>query len=298
MSESRLHTGGIRVSLTEETGIQRPDRNKTQTFPIANKTPERIKTLKDLALSQITLQQYPVVKAWREKLFAPEGLPEICDELPRLLTEFLRSPEAEAMSAYTRRANAIYHVFINKTALVRKTDLLPGQTTTSFVGPVVYADTIGYGIWPEFKTMAKRAQNPFKVRPEVAERLNKEIFPFWLERRPVQEVARYSNYDTHDHPDRDQVKGESIDPELKSRMGETPKALELMERVAFFLSDKATCVSHTVPDFERVLNYGFDGLINQAQADLKNGNANADEQKEFLQGVIKVFEGANIYAQH
>lgn len=298
MSEPRLHTGGIRVSLTEGTDIQRPVRGKTQTFPIANETPERIKTLNDLALSHIRLEQFPVVKAWREKLFAAEGLPEICDELPRLLTEFLRSAEAEAMSDYTRRAKAIEHVFVNKTALVRDTDLLPGQTTTSFVGPVVYADTIGYGIWPEFKTVSKRSQNPFKVRPEVAERLNKEIFPFWLERRPVQEVARYNNYDSQQHPNRDRVKGESVDPALKSQAGETPKAMELMERVAFFLSDKATCVSHTVPDFERVLKYGFDGLINQARADLENGNANDDEKKEFLEGVIGVFEGAKIYAQH
>jgi len=298
MNEPGLHTGGIRVNLTKETPVRRPERGKTQTFPIANETPEQIKTLKDLALSHISLEQFPVVKAWREKLFAPEGLPEICDELPRLLTEFLRTPEAEAMTAYTRRANALRHVFVNKTALVRATDLLPGQTTTSFVGPVVYADTIGYGIWPEFKTVSKRAQNPFKVRSEVAERLNKEIFPYWLERRPVQEIARYSHYDSQQHPDRDQVKGESIDPELKSRAGETPKALELMERVAFFLSDKATCVSHTVPDFERVLKYGFNALIDQARADLENDHAKDDEQKEFLQGVITVFEAANIYVQH
>lgn len=298
MNEPGLHTGGMRVSLSEETHTLHPERGKTRTFPIPNETPERIKTLKDLALSQISLGHYPVVKAWREQLFAPEGLPEICDELPRLLTEFLRTPEAEAMSPYTRRAKALHHIFVNKTPLVRDTDLLPGQTTTSFVGPVVYMDTIGYCIWPELKTVTTRAQNPFRIRPEVAERLNKEIFPYWLERRPAQEVARYSDYDSDQHPNRDRVEGDSIDPLLLSRAGETPKALELMERVAFFLSDKATCVSHTVPDFDRVLKYGFDGLIVQAQADLGNDNTLDAEQKEFLEGVITVFEGAKIYAQH
>ncbi len=297
MSDQAQHSGGIRVSLSEDRDFQRPVRGKTRSFPIANETPERIRTLADLALSHIDLELYPVVRAWRDKLFAPEGLPEVCDELPRLLTEFLRSPEAAAMSAYTRRARAIAHVFVNKTPLVRDTDLLPGQTTTSFVGPVVYADTIGYGIWPEIKTMSQRAQNPFRIRPEVAERLNKEIFPYWLERRPVQEVARYSDYDSRDYPNRDRVAGESIDPELTTRAGETPKALELMERVAFFLSDKATCVSHTVPDFERVLKYGLDGLIAQAQLDLENGDPDA-AQREFLEGVITVFDAARIYARN
>jgi len=299
MNDPRLYSGGLRVSVDGESDFLHPESgSKTTIFPIANETPQRIKTIKDLSLSQITLGQYPVVKAWREKLFAPEGQPEICDELPRLLTAFLRTAEADAMPPYIRRARALHHVFTHKTALVRKSDLLPGQTTTSFVGPVVYADTIGYCIWPELKTVTTRAQNPFKISPEVAERLNKEIFPYWLERRSVTEVARYSDYDSQQHPSRDRVSGDSIDPPLKSRVGETPRALELMERVAFFLSDKATCVSHTVPDFARVLKYGFDGLISQAQKDLDSGNAVDSEQKELLEGVITVFEGAKIYALH
>lgn len=297
MSNPQLHTGGMRVDLNEETHILNPGRDNTRTFPIPNETPQQVKTLKDLALSHITLEQYPDVKGWREKLFAPEGRPEICDELPRLLTEFLRTSEAEAMSPYTRRARALHHIFVNKKPLVRNNDLLPGQTTTSFVGPVVYADTIGYCIWPELKTVTTRAQNPFRISPEVAERLNKEIFPFWLERRAVSEVARYSDYDSERHRNRDRVAGDSIDPSLKSAPGETPRALKLMERVAFFLSDKATCVSHTVPDFERVLKYGFDGLIKQAQADQRNGDLD-DDQQEFLDGVIAVFVGAKTYARH
>jgi predicted secreted Zn-dependent protease len=58
----------------------------------------------------------------------------------------------------TRRAQALKHVFSHKTPLVRSTDLLPGQTTTSFVGPVVYMDMSGYCIWPELETLAKRPQ--------------------------------------------------------------------------------------------------------------------------------------------
>ncbi len=299
--------GGIRVNL------QSPIAAPTGAFiadsalsPIPNDNPEQIKTLDDLALSDIRLDGFPVVKSWREKLFSPEGLPEICDELPRLLTEYMRSSEKAGLSPYTRRSQAVRYLFTNKTPLVRTTDLLPGQTTTSFVGPVVYADTIGYCIWPELKTVENRPQNPFKIRPEVAERLNKEIFPYWLNNRlVVQEVARYSDYDTATYQDenRDRVNdglladgSPSIDPPLKKKAGETPKCQELFERVAFFLSDKATCVSHTVPDFERVLKFGFDGLIKQMQEDLDQGIASTPESREFLQGLITVYEGAKVYA--
>ena len=296
-SNSNLHGGGIHVSLSGDV----PGAHTMGTTPIPNPNREQIKTLDDLALSSITLNEFPVVKAWRGKLFDPEWIPEVCDELPRLLTEFLRKPENEALPFTTRRAKALQHVFCNKTPLVRETDLLPGQTTTSFVGPIVHMDMSGYCIWPELDSISTRPQNPFKIRPEVAKRLNEEIFPFWLQRRPVQEAARYSDYDTADYADdgREEVTASpSIDPPLRKRAGETPKCQELFERVAFYLTDKATAVSHTTPDFGRVLKYGLNGLIAQLRKDIDEGVANAPEEVEFLEGVIAVYEGAKVYAEH
>ncbi len=302
----QLHRGGIRVELdaTAAPADQPPDRGGV--VPIPNLNFEQIKTLDDLALTDITLNQFPTVEAWRKKLFDPECIPEICDELPRLLTEFMRNPANREFSPQTRRARALQHVFRNKTPLVRETDLLPGQTTTSFVGPVMYMDMSGYCIWPELDTIATRPQNPFKIRPEVAKRLNEEIFPFWLERRPVQEVARYNAYDTADYAEdgRDSVDGgrhagqPSIDPPLIKLAGETPKCQQLFERVAFYLTDKATAVSHTTPDFGRMLKYGLNNLIAQLRQDIDDGSADTPEKVEFLQGVIAVYEGVATYAQH
>jgi len=262
-------------------------------FPIANTDFVRVRTLSDLSLSDLSLEAFPVVKAWRQRLFTE--LPEICDELPRLLTEYLRTAQDTAPAV--RRAKAIRHIFEHKTALVRDSDLMPGQTTTSFVGPVVYMDTIGYCIWPELQSVATRPQNPFKIRPEVAERLNKEIFPFWLNQQlPVPEAARAADYDTNDFPNLDTVAGDAIDPPLAKRAGETPKCQELMERVAFYLSDKSTCVSHTVPDWQRLLTHGLSGLAEQMKRDL--AVADTPEQRQFLEGVIGTFEGAMVYADH
>ena len=299
----QLHRGGIRVDLDSGAAGKR---QKKGPVPIPNCNFEQIRTLHDLALTDLSIEQFPTVKAWREQLFDPEWIPEICDELPRLLTEFMRKPESQQLSPQTRRARALRHIFCNKTPLVRDTDLLPGQTTTSFVGPVMYMDMSGYCIWPELHTISTRRQNPFKIRPEVAERLNKEIFPYWMERRPVQEVARYSSYNTEDYVNdgRDSVDGgqyagePSIDPPLIKQAGETPKCQQLFERVAFYLTDKATAVSHTTPDFGRVLKYGLNGLIEQLQQDIDKSAADTPEKKEFLQGVIAVYEGARVYAEH
>ena len=299
MSTYQFADGGISVDLNGDAqAVRETNPVNTRVFPILNEDFEQVQTLTDLALSRIVLSDFPIVEAWRQKLFSEAGTPEICDELPRLLTAFLRNPENDKLPAYQRRAAALHYVFKHKTPLVKATDLLPGQTTTSFVGPVVYVDTIGYCIWPELKTVTTRAQNPFKIKAETAERLNKEIFPYWLNRKPVQEVARYSDYDSDDFPNRDEVdEGRSIDPPLEKRRGVTPKCHALMERVAFFLSDKATCVSHTAPDFERVLKYGIRGLSDQIERDLTNSTLSRP-QKAFLQGVQTVFEGVLYYATH
>ncbi|MCX7097947.1 MAG: formate acetyltransferase [Methylococcales bacterium] len=297
MTELHKKAGGIKVGLGNKASSVQQNNPLPGIFPIKNTAFDKVKTLKDLALTDIKIENFPVVKAWRDQLFDPASKPEICDELPRHLTEFLRSDEAKALPPRVRRAKAVRHLFSSKTALVSSTDLMPGKTTTSFVGPVVYMDTIGYCIWPELKTVATRPQNPFSIKPEVAERLNREIFPFWLDYKPVSEKARYSDYDTENYPNLDTVDGgASIDPPLKKKAGTTPKCQELMERVAFYLSDKATCVSHTVPDWERLLTYGLTGLIAQIRNDISTGHADTAEKRQFLEGVVDVFEGAISYA--
>jgi pyruvate-formate lyase len=283
--------GGIAVDLEATSAADAG--SITGVFPIPNDNRAQVQTLDDLALSTISLDDFPAAKEWRQRLFDPEWIPEICDELPSLLTAYMRSEEAMRLPPRLRRARALHHVFAHKKALVQKDWLLPGQTTTSFVGPVVYAEMIGYCIWPELHTVSTRPQNPFNIKPEVAERLNREIFPFWLQYRPVAEVARASKYDTNDYPDLDDVQGPSIDPHLTKPAGVTPKCQELMERVAFYLSDKGSTVSHTVPDFDRLLKHGLDGLIAQMKLDQASA---APEAREFLEGVITVFEGAKSYA--
>jgi formate C-acetyltransferase len=302
--QESLCSGGIPVNINAE--ADRPHSTSKGPQPIPNQDFRQVRTLQDLALTDITLDQFPLLKAWREQLFDPEWIPEICDELPRLLTEFLRRPESDALTPTTRRAKALQYVFSHKTPLVRTTDRLPGQTTTRFVGPVMYMEMSGYCIWPELDSIATRPQNPFNIQTEVAKRLNEEIFPYWLQRRTVQEVARYSDYDTADYTadGRDEVDGgyyrgrPSLDPPLVKQAGETPKCQELFERVAFYLSDKATAVSHTTPDFGRVLEFGLDRLIGQLRKDIREGATDTPEQVEFAEGVISVYEGVKTYAAH
>jgi formate C-acetyltransferase len=250
----------------------------------------------DIALKSVTFDSpgFQKIKQWREKLF--RDMPQITDELPRLLTEYMRQSEGNGDSPYLRRAKALKHVFVNKTPIVHTADLLPGHTTNSIQGPVCYIDTVGSVIWPELNSVSTRAINPFKIEPEVARRLNREIFPYWM-RRSIQEIARYSDYSTENYPNRDEVVGTSQEPPLKKKAGETPRCQQLYERVAFYIAFIASCVSHTVPDFNRLVKYGLQNLINRMDEDVTNYKLD-DDQKDFITGVKEVFAGAITYANH
>ena len=210
------------------------------------------------------------------------------------VSEYMRKSEGLNDSPYLRRAKALNHVFINKTPIVKDTDLLPGHTTNTMQGPVCYIDTVGSVIWPELKTVSTRPINPFNIKPEVARRLNREIFPYWM-RRSIQEISRYSDYDTSDFPNRDEVQGPSDEPPLKKKAGETPRCQQLYERVSFFIAFIASCVSHTVPDFNRLVKFGLKSLLNRMDADTRNLSLDAG-QREFLEGIKIVFEGAITYS--
>jgi formate C-acetyltransferase len=248
----------------------------------------------DISLDYVTFDSkgFDYIQQWRAKLFS--DMPEISDELPRLLTEYMRQTEGKNISPYLRRAGALKHVFVNKTPIVRARDLLPGHTTDTMQGAVCYIDTVGSVIWPELNTVTTRAINPFKIRPEVATRLNRELFPYWM-RRSIQEIARYNHYNTADFPNRDEVGDSSYEPSLKKKAGETPRCQQLYERVAFYIAFIASCVSHTVPDFNRLVKFGLANLIRKMEFDITQFGLD-NSQREFLEGVKEVFKGAIIYA--
>src|SRR3989304_7483342 len=98
MTDQQPSSGGIHINLENNTSNNYANPiTDNGLFPILNETPEKIKTLNDLALCNLTLDQFPVVKEWRRKLFDPDFTPEVCDELPGLLTEYMIKTESANM---------------------------------------------------------------------------------------------------------------------------------------------------------------------------------------------------------
>ena len=75
--------------------------------PIADQDPNAPTLGNDIALKSVTFESagFDEIKQWRDKLFTE--MPEITDELPRLLTEYMRQSEGDSDSPYLSRAKAL-----------------------------------------------------------------------------------------------------------------------------------------------------------------------------------------------
>ena len=139
-------------------------------------------TISDLTLMEITLDNLPRLKKLRDIHFRTK--PEICLELPRLMTCYMKnldppaSPElatrlpCKARAGRWRagnkedspelRAGKMYkYILDNKRPVIIDDNLLAGTTTTKQIGVILYPHLLAQSIWPELETVSRRKRLTF-----------------------------------------------------------------------------------------------------------------------------------------
>lgn len=224
-------------------------------------------TIQDLSLREITpdLDSLPRLENLRKLHFDTKA--EICVELPLLMTQYLKKFDNPGDSPELRAGKMYKYILENKRVVFHDDNLLAGTTTTKRKGVLLHPDAYAITIWPELETISQRPMNPFDISEKEIERLNLEIFPFWLE-RTLPEVAR--------------------------RVYDNPRCQQLMERIIFYLVTKEHVISHTIPDYAAVVNKGLLEIIKEAE---ERGNAaNDQETRDFYRAVQLSLEGILAYA--
>ncbi len=224
-----------------------------------------------------------------------EAMPEICVERPRLITKFYKNNIlfGKERVSILEKAKLYRYVLENRTPVVRHEyiytsrgvgknmrkkrieDRSPfaGSTTSKFKGVPLFPEFLAMSLWPELWSISKRKQNPYHLDKENAKILNRDVYPFWMD--------------------------ESILERTRARCeknGEDPKGAELMQRLVFFIASKANCISHTIPDFSRVVNQGLAGIIKKAKQERED--ATDPDQKEFYAAVAEVLKGIVAYSRN
>lgn len=233
-----------------------------------------VKYLTDSYLSTYSLADFPRLKQFREIHF--ETLPEVCAERPRLMTAWYRQHGFETdmhgrpWFPELRQAMAFHHLMTHRRPIIRENDLLAGTTTTKTVGATVFPDGQGTMFWGELNASGHRVLCPYICDPDTAQVLHHEVFPFWMHRTFREYVREKYNY---------------------------PVCQKIDERFVAYFVWKSVGVSHTIPNFRRLLEKGISGILADIQERRESGGF-VSEQRDTLDAMAICLEGVVQYAHN
>ncbi len=233
-----------------------------------------VRYLEDPYLSGFSLDDFPRLKKFLDVHFTVK--PEICPELPRLYTEWHKQngldvdPAGKPWVPVIRKAHSYKYLMENRQPIIAYDSLIAGTTTSRPVGSIVYPDGSGTVIWNELLTIPYRTHNPFDISEETRRLLHFEVFPYWNGRNFREWVrAKYGN----------------------------PLCQQIDERYAMYFSWKQATISHTIPDFPKILRLGTSGMIEEIHRELA-GDGNDAEKTATLEAMILTLEGLTAYAKN
>lgn len=240
------------------------------------KAPSRdanVKFLDDPYLPEYSLENFPRLAEFLDIHF--NVTPEVCIERPKLFTEWFRRNgfETGAFSASPelRQAGAFKYFMETKKPVIRRNDLIAGTTTSKeTTGVMIFPDAQGTMIWGELKSVADRVLNPYIISDADIDELHNSILPFWAKRNFREWVRTKYGY---------------------------PLSEKIEERWVAYFVWKSVGISHTIPDFPRVLQKGTTGIMADIDERLRD-TALTHSQRNILAAMKITLEGVNLYALH
>lgn len=198
-----------------------------------------------------------------------EKMPVIESARARLLTESYMNTEGEPV--IIRRAKAFAHILTHLPITIRPEELIVGSTTLAPRGCQTYPEFSYEWLEEEFDTVEKRSADPFYISETTKEEL-KQVHPYWKGKTTSELAASY------------------MEPE-------TLRAIEhnIFTPGNYFYNG----VGHITVQYEKVLAIGYEGIRQEARAELDRCSlADGDYAKRsrFLEAVIISCDAAITYA--
>ena len=207
------------------------------------------------------------IKRLVEHLYAKT--PEIESARAVLLTDSYKQTEHEPL--IIRRAKAFAHVLKNIPITIRPDELVVGSSTVAPRGSQTFPEFSFEWLEAEFDTLHTREADPFYISEQVKQEL-KEAYKYW--------------------------KGKTTSELATSYMA--PETLTAMAHNIFTVGNYFyNGVGHITVKYEKVLAVGYEGIIAEAQAELKKcslGDADYATKSHFLEAVIISCQAAVLYA--
>ena len=199
-------------------------------------------------------------------------IPEICAERALIVTEAYKNSESEPM--IMRRAKALRDILDKMTICIQEDELIVGNQASTPRSSPIFPETTSKWVEQELDSFWERSVDKFKVRKEVKEVLNSQVFPYWRDKTIE---SRAFNYIPKVSIKTWQTKHPIFSPELYLR----------------------NAVGHLVPGYEPVLNQGYLSIIEKIKREinqLDHLNPENMEVKLFYDAVVICCESAIAFA--
>ncbi len=195
---------------------------------------------------------------------------ELCIERSRFITNFLKEKGGlDYEEENIREAECLKNYLQKKKANIFPHELLAGSTTAKRKGIVFYPEYMGLGMWPELATMSCRKNNKYMITIEDIYELDQEILPFWMDKNMLELIRR--------------------------KVGDDNRGLRLQTLMFLFMCSKYVCQSHTIPNYQMVLDKGIVGIIEEYK---ERSTVSSPEQNKLFKSFIISLEGIIEYSNN
>ncbi len=200
---------------------------------------------------------------------------EVCVQRARYLTQYMRGEHVWFDPPLIRRAQAVAHVLRNIDVEIRPDELLAGSISTKRIGAVVYPELSGLLIWPELDRLSGREGNSLQITDADRRELENDIFPYWQGKAVMDYAEAYTS---------------------------PPAPITLLGMFGVYMLTEAGGISHTSPDYPRLVEVGLEGIIREAGERLEEIDTGPAEypsllrKRSFYKAVQIVCQAAIDYA--
>ncbi len=192
-----------------------------------------------------------------------ESHPGVCTERALIWTEYFKKGANRKKSPHIQMAEALRNVLLHKSIKIYPHKLIVGNFSSKRVGGAIYPELHGLPVIMDVFKFRKRKTNPLEITNSEIWQLLK-IVPFWM--------FRFLGMKAYTSPFK---KLRYIANQLRAH---------------FYLINENGGISHLAPDYEKLINSGTDGIIQEVH-ELQKGVAPGSEKWCFYEGVKIIAEG-------
>ena len=176
--------------------------------------------------------------------------PGICTERAVIWTEYFKNTENRGKPVCIQIAEAFREVLLRKTIRIYPGELIVGNFTSKRVGGQILPELLGVPVMQDIFKFSRRKTSPLQISARETWRLLR-ILPFWLFRFLA--IRAY-----------------------KSPLKKIQKLISQLKSY-FYVMNEAGGVAHTIPDHEKLISIGTDGIIAEISAHQQGVKRNSEQ---------------------